>query len=203
MVVSNDPGLCSAVVDFPAPVVSGIDTSLVAVTVEPPSGSTFPVGTNEVDAVVSEGGTNLASCSFNIIVKDTEPPSITTVGANKSILWPPNHKLANVIMNYQLKDNCDPAPSATLTVTSSEDVNAPGSGHTGPDWQVLDAHHVMLRAERSGKGSGRTYTITISSTDSSGNSSSTNVTVVVPHDKGKHKGAGNGNGNTNGNNGKP
>jgi hypothetical protein len=197
--VSNDPGVCSAVVDFPAPVVTDIGEG-DTVTATPASGSTFPVGTNDVVWDVLEGTDEVASCTFTITVEDTEPPVITNAWVSKTLLWPPNHKMVKVTVYYQDSDNCDPSPDCTLTVTSNEPVNGRGDGNTKPDWQVLDAHHVLLRAERSGQGNGRTYTITITCTDQSGNSASVDVTVLVPHDRGKgdrghHGNNGNGNGN--------
>jgi hypothetical protein len=184
MTVSNDPGVCSAVVNFPAP---SIDTTNlgVVVTCDPPSGTAFPVGTNDVTCVLSQVDTNLASCGFTIVVNDTEPPVITNVSLSPSFLWPPNHKMVKVAVNYQVQDNCDLAPACTLSVASNEPVNGRGDGSTSPDWQVLNAHHVMLRAERSGLGSGRTYTITITAVDNSGNSNSVDTAVCVPHDRGK------------------
>jgi len=59
--------------------------------------------------------------------------------------------------------------------------NGTGDGDTSPDWEIVDAHHVRLRAERSGAGSGRIYTITITATDSRGNVSSQIVSVSVAH----------------------
>jgi hypothetical protein len=71
-----------------------------------------------------------------------------------------------------------------LTVTSNEPVDGEGDGNTSPDWEVVDAHHVRVRAERAGGGSGRTYTITITSTDGAGHTSSVDVTVRVPSSEG-------------------
>ena len=114
------------------------------------------------------------------------PPMITGVSANPSVLWPPNHKLVNVTVNYNVTDNCPlPPNSCTLSVTSNEPINGTGDGNTSPDWIILDAHHVQLRSERAGKGNGRTYTSTITCTDSGGSSSSQSVAVSVPHDKGR------------------
>lgn len=109
------------------------------------------------------------------------PPVITGAAADPSVLWPPNHKLENVTVNYTVTDNCPlPPNSCTLSVTSNETINA-----TSPDWIILDAHHVQLRAERAGAGNGRIYTIGITCTDSGGNSAQQSVAVSVPHDQGR------------------
>ena len=115
------------------------------------------------------------------------PPTITGVSADPSVLWPPNHRLVNVTVSYDVTDNCPlPPGSCTLSVTSNEPVNGTGDGDTSPDWIVLDDHRVLLRAERAGNGNGRIYTITITCSDSDGNASSESVTVTVPHDRGRH-----------------
>ena len=64
-----------------------------------------------------------------------------------------------------------------------EPVNGTGDGDMAPDWVIVDAKHVRLRAERAGGGTGRVYTIQITCTDSANNSSSKSVAVTVPHDK--------------------
>ena len=111
------------------------------------------------------------------------PPVITGVAVDKPFLWPPNHRLENVAVNYQVTDNCPlPPNSCMLDVASNEPINGNGDGDTSPDWIVLDAHHVQLRAERAGNGNGRIYTIAITCTDSDGNSSHQSVAVNVPHD---------------------
>jgi uncharacterized repeat protein (TIGR01451 family) len=114
------------------------------------------------------------------------PPTITNATADPSVLWPPNHRMVNVTVSYDVTDNCPlPPGSCTLDVTSNEPVLGRGSGHTSPDWIILDDHHVLLRAEREGNGNGRIYTITITCTDSGGNSSTEEVEVTVPHDRGR------------------
>jgi uncharacterized repeat protein (TIGR01451 family) len=114
------------------------------------------------------------------------PPTITDAAADPSSLWPPNHRMVNVTVSYDVTDNCPLSfGSCTLSVTSNEPVLGRGSGNTSPDWIVVDDHHVQLRAEREGGGSGRIYTITITCTDSGGNSSEEQVEVTVSHDQGR------------------
>src|SRR5205823_1003658 len=70
------------------------------------------------------------------------PPIITGAAADPSVLWPPNHRMVNVTVSYDVTDNCPlPPGSCTLSVTSNEPVLGHGSGHTSPDWIVLDDHH--------------------------------------------------------------
>lgn len=87
--------------------------------------------------------------------------------------------MIDVTVNYTATDNCS-APVCTLSVVSNEPVNGTADGDMAPDWEIVDAHHVRLRAERAGTRSGRIYTITITCVDVAGNSSSKTVTVNVP-----------------------
>lgn len=99
------------------------------------------------------------------------------------MLFAPNHQFVNVTINYSVTEPC--AHTCVLTVSSDEPGNTSGDGNTSPDWQVIDAHLVLLRAERAGIGSGRTYTINTTCTNDLNKLSSTKaVTVFVPHDQG-------------------
>jgi hypothetical protein len=89
-----------------------------------------------------------------------------------------------ITVNYAASDSCG-AVTTQLTVTSDEPVTAPVlqqglAGLTSPDWQVIDAHRVLVRAEYSLRGDGRQYTITIKATDTAGGVSTSQVIVVVP-----------------------
>ena len=99
-------------------------------------------------------------------------------------LWPPNHRLRDVVLSYTATTTCGSA-SASLSVGSNEAVNDTGDGNTAPDWVIVDAHHVKLRSERAARGAGRIYTITITATDSAGGTSSQATTVLAPHDMSK------------------
>ncbi|MFZ9388575.1 MAG: reprolysin-like metallopeptidase [Chitinophagaceae bacterium] len=123
---------------------------------------------------------NSLSKSQIITVRDNTKPVISNISPDPSILWPPNHKMRDVTIGYTAVDNCSPVTNV-LTVASNEPVNGTGDGDTAPDWEVIDDHHVRLRAERAGSGNGRIYTITITSTDDCGNVAVATTQVMVPH----------------------
>lgn len=147
-----------------------------------PAGNFFPVGHTVVTYTATDQAGNTATATQLVTVIDNTPPVISAVSVDKPTLSPPNHKMVLTTVNYKATDNCGLVTSV-LRVTSNEPVNGLGDGDTAPDWEVLDANRVRLRAERSGRGTGRVYTITITSTDKSGNSASKQVYVKVPHDQ--------------------
>ena len=121
---------------------------------------------------------NTSSASVRV---SNPPPVVTGLAVDKPVLEVPNHQLEDVALTYEISDNCDSALAPVITITSDQPVNGTGDGDTAPDWEVVDAHHVRLRAERSPTSSaGRTYTITLTLTDSAGSSTSSSVTVRVP-----------------------
>jgi uncharacterized protein len=112
------------------------------------------------------------------------PTVVAGAAATPAVLWPANHKMVPVTVSYDLGNVCTVDPvTVALAVGSSEPANGVGDGTTETDWVVVDAHHVLLRAERSGLNGGRVYTITITATDSRGNVTTQAVTVAVPHNK--------------------
>ena len=113
-------------------------------------------------------------------------PVVSGVSATPDILWPPNHQFVDVTINYSVTEPCP--NTCVLTVSSNQPINGTGDGNTSPDWQVIDAHHVLLRAERDGNASDRIYSITITCTNDTNKLSTTKtVRVSVPHDQGKGK----------------
>src|SRR5262249_6520079 len=87
-------------------------------------------------------------------------PAVSAVSVDTPIVWPPNKKMKTVKVGYEVADNC-PGTTCSLAVTCDE-------GSEGSDWHVVDAHTVMVRADRDGNGSGRTYSIAVTCKDSGG-----------------------------------
>jgi hypothetical protein len=145
-----------------------------------PSSNVFPRGTTNIKWTATDASGNTSTCQQTITVVDNELPAINNISANPYILWPPNHQMKDVTVNYNSTDNCG-VVNCRLEVTSSEPINGTGDGDTAPDWLVIDDHHVKLRAERAANGDGRIYTITIICSDGQGNETRQTTTVIVAH----------------------
>jgi len=178
--VSNDAGECGAIVNYPMPTYTG---NCGTVTASQESGTLFPVGTTTVTITGTRLDGTTDSCSFTVTVNDTEFPVVSEASVDRPILWPANHQMEPVTVNYTATDNC--SVDCVLTVTSNEPIEGLGDGDSSPDWEVVDAHHVRLRAERAGGGTGRTYTITVTCKDPAGNTVVRTTTVKVPKSMGK------------------
>jgi hypothetical protein len=127
-----------------------------------------------------------------ITVEDVEPPRFSVLAATPSVLWQPNHRLVEVVVNAAVEDDCDPVPTLRLvSVRSSEPdlERGRGSGGTAGDVQGAEIGtadvRVLLRAERDGRGRGRTYTLTYEAEDWAGNVATQRVLVQVPHAQGR------------------
>jgi hypothetical protein len=189
MTLPNDPGECSAVVQFD--VTATDDCGMPQVICDPSSGDPFPVGANEAVCTAVDGAGNTANGSFEVTVEDVEPPVINVFPA-PVILWPPNHQyvtFAAADLVESVTDNCADAAPVDLVITaavSSEPDNeiGVGDGNTIEDVVVAPGGgSVQLRAERQGTGSGRTYSVYLEATDEWGNTAVGTVEVVVPHSK--------------------
>jgi len=173
-----DPGQAGAMLTLPSASVSG---GCGVVTSTPPSPSFFPLGPTTVTETATRGDGTTTTCTFPVQVLDREPPKITSAAATPPVIDDFNHKMVDVQIGYTATDNSGATVTA-LSIASNEPIDGLGDGDTSPDWEVIDAHHVRLRGERSGLGTGRIYTITITATDPSGNSATAFVEVSVPHD---------------------
>ena len=134
------------------------------------------IGSTTSDTNTGNNTTSAASIVSN------PAPSITGASPSRAHLWLPLHQFVPVNVRYSAADACGPV-TTSLSVTSDEPVKGHGQGLAGltsPDWIVIDAHWVLLRAERLPRGDGRVYTITISAVDGAGQVATENVTVTVP-----------------------
>ena len=151
---------------------------------------TLPLGPHLIALRVTDPQGASDTAEAGVTVGDTTPPTLT-LGADQSVLWPPNHRMVPVHVYWRAEDRCDPTPPVTLiSVTSSEPDDAPGNGDGMTSSDIADASpgaaddSVLLRSERSGDGPGRTYALTYGTRDSSGNLAQGVVQVSVPHDQG-------------------
>jgi hypothetical protein len=154
-------------------------------------GNTYLVANIEVTPYFENDGCdcNGEPVTFTITVGDEIAPEITGLSATPQVLFPPNHKMRDVYLEYNISDLSASTVEVEVAISSNEPENGTGDGDTSPDWEIVDSKHVRLRAERAGKGDGRIYTVTITATDECGNTSTESVHVVVAHNiTGPHSG---------------
>jgi large repetitive protein len=118
------------------------------------------------------------------IVNWHTPPDASHAHADVSVLWPPDHKMAQVHIIGVIKPSDDKI--AITGVTQDEPTNGLGDGDTPIDAikqvNASGDDSVLLRAERSGNGDGRVYRVSfhIDDPEQPANGS---VNVSVPKSK--------------------
>ena len=190
--VPNDPGQCSANVDFE--VKANDDCGCPTIACAPTPGSWFDVGTTEVSCSATDIGENTVSTWLTVTVDDIEPPVITGITEPKSI-WPPNHKYWTFTIEdfvHSVSDNCtemsmDEVKIIRVTSDEVDDASGLGDGSTNNDIVIAaDGKSVQLRQERQGSANGRVYTIYVEASDDSSNTSSVPFQVHVVDDRKGH-----------------
>ncbi|MEW6130960.1 MAG: HYR domain-containing protein [Acidobacteriota bacterium] len=109
---SNDPGQCAAIV--PYSVLVNDNCPGVAVLCSPPSGASFVVGTTNVTCTATDSGGATASCSFSVIINDTEPLSIACPA---NLMVTTTSSQCTPVVSYALPRAFDNCPGATVTCT--------------------------------------------------------------------------------------
>ena len=104
-------------------------------------------------------------------------PTITGASVTPAVLSPPDGRLVQVHVGYDVTTACLRTFTASLSVSSDEALNP-------SDVVVVDEHTVQLRAARTDGGDGRTYTIEIRAVDAEGLEATDTVTVTVPLESG-------------------
>lgn len=149
--VSNDSALCGAFVSFStAGATDNCASPTIAQTSGLASGSLFPLGTSTITYSATDAAGNVSTCSFDIIVNDTEAPVITCAG-NMTVAA--DSGMCTAVVNYNAPSATDNCSSASVSLTSG-----PASGSTFPLG---------------------TTTITYTATDSAGNTSTCSFDVIV------------------------
>jgi hypothetical protein len=122
----------------------------------------------------------IATGSFDVHVLDSQRPVIRKITATPNVLWPPNHKMVDVVIAVEAEDEIDPSLDMRIVhVLANERLEA-------DDWAITGPLTLQLRAERNGHDSGRIYTIFVDVVDDAGNRTSAAATVRVPHDEADH-----------------
>ncbi|MFN0728958.1 immunoglobulin-like domain-containing protein [Polaribacter gochangensis] len=113
--VSNDPGLCAAVVSYAATeAVVGIPAATITYDIAP--SSTFTNGTTTVTATATNA-IGSSSVSFNVTVNDTEKPTVITQPLSVSLDASGNASITAAQINNNSTDNCS-IESMSLDITS-------------------------------------------------------------------------------------
>ena len=176
-IVSEATSASGATVVYAASALDVVDGS-VTPSCDPPSGSTFAIGSTRVTCTATDAHGNPATRTFTIEVRDTTPPAIASVSTTPSVVWPPDKRMVPVAIVVSATDAVS-VPACRLTGITGDD------GSTSADRQITGGLTALVRADRTGGGAGRTYTLAFTCTDAAGNASGSAATVVVPHDRRK------------------
>src|SRR6185503_3357173 len=160
--VSNDPGVCGAIVNFTTSATDncpGVGT----VTSVPASGSTFPVGTTTVTSTVTDAYGNTATETFTVTVNDTEKPELTIPAA---ITVSNDAGVCGAVVNFTTSatDNC---PGVTILSTPASGSTFP-VGTTTVTVTATDAHLNTTT---------KTFTVTVNDTEKPSLTVPANITV--------------------------
>lgn len=150
----------------------------------------FPLGVTRVTFRATDDAGNVSEpCDAFVRVLGNTPPRID-VTLNRTVLWPPDHRMVGVHATVNVDDACTPAADIAWvlwSVTSNQPAEDAGDGDTEID--IAGANGFTrdldfdLRAERSGSVTDRVYTVVYRASDGSAAAFDT-AYVRVPHDSG-------------------
>jgi hypothetical protein len=150
--------------------------------------SNLCLGVHIIILQVDDGINQTQSKEVTVDIIDTTAPTIAPT-SNKTILWPPNHKMVSIVIEANASDNSGGPVKLSAVVSSNEPITGACDEDLSPDWTppVIDQDsgviYFQLRAERSDSGDKRIYTTAITATDEANNSTTVNVEIIVPHDR--------------------
>jgi gliding motility-associated-like protein len=115
IVVTNDPGICGAVVTFDAPTATDncAITSIVQVA-GIPSGELYPIGTTQNSFLISDEAGNSIFCNFSVTVEDTEAPVII---CPEDLILETDSGICGAVVNFNFPAFSDNCTEATIEQT--------------------------------------------------------------------------------------
>ena len=105
--VSNDPGKCDAVVTWTPPTADD-NCGATSISSDYNPGDVFPVGVTTVTYLIQDDEGNTVNCSFDIIVEDTELPSVANCPSDITVQNDPG--VCNAVVSWTIPtalDNCE------------------------------------------------------------------------------------------------
>jgi hypothetical protein len=145
-------------------------------------------GINNAGIIVGiyQGDPDTAIHGFMATPVSTTPP-VVTITATPATLWPPNGRMAPVVISGTITDarsGVDVSTAAYAVIDEYRQVQPMGSVTLRSDGRY--SFTIQLQASRNGNDqNGRQYTITVSAHDRAGNTGSAATAVIVPHDQGQ------------------
>jgi hypothetical protein len=104
IVVTNDAGLCSAIVGFEATATDNCNAPVIAYSQQP--GTVFPQGTTTVTVTATDACGNVSTGSFTVTVNDTEAPVVNTQNLTIQLDVNGNASITEAQVNNASTDNC-------------------------------------------------------------------------------------------------
>ena len=133
--------------------------------------------------VVSDGLLSSQASTVTITVNPTTAPPICNLAIpNKSVLWPPNHKLQQIdVLNvFEVGHEHDLGNKIIISkISQDEPTNGLGDGDTPIDG-VIKTGYALIRQERQGGSNGRVYVISFTASNSYGVACTGSVKICVP-----------------------
>ncbi|XP_033096376.1 hyalin-like [Anneissia japonica] len=145
----TSPGQATGTVFWSEPAVTDdIDTGLTA-TCTPPSGSSFPVGTNTVMCTATDSDGNVGSCTITVFVRDIESPivkcpddiSMSTSSSQVTVTW--NDPTVTDNVDTDLSATCTPS-SGSLFVLGSNDVTCDATDAAGRTGSCMFTVYIIV-----------------------------------------------------------
>ena len=151
---SNDTGDCGAIINFTLPDATDNCPNNITQSADISSGSFFDVGTTQVTVTSTDEAGNTDQCTFDVIINDTENPSIScpddiTVGNDPG--------LCEAVVNYTAPTGMDNCIGATVDL-------AMGAGPNKP-FPVGISTETFIVTDNAGNTANCSFSITVNDTE--------------------------------------